>query len=65
MSGVGLYSVEVIETLITLDQCRLLAIGSRIDYIRSSSGPLPTRQVQMFDVAIPLVVELVLSAFYI
>src|SRR6218665_4020140 len=26
---------------------------------------LPTRQVQMFDVAIPLVVELVLSAFYI
>src|SRR6218665_1379754 len=31
----------------------------------SSSGSLPTRQVQMFDVAIPLVVELVLSAFYI
>src|SRR6218665_1554326 len=30
-----------------------------------SSGSLPTRQVQMFDVAIPLVVELVLSAFYI
>src|SRR6218665_1798882 len=34
-------------------------------YISSSSGSLPTRQVQMFDVAIPLVVELVLSAFYI
>src|SRR6218665_1868489 len=33
--------------------------------ILSSSGSLPTRQVQMFDVAIPLVVELVLSAFYI
>src|SRR6218665_3727965 len=31
----------------------------------SSSGSLPTRQVQMFDVAIPLVLELVLSAFYI
>src|SRR6218665_1795017 len=31
----------------------------------SSSGSLPTRQVQMFDVAIPLAVELVLSAFYI
>src|SRR6218665_2971449 len=31
----------------------------------SSSGSLPTRQVQMFDVAIPLFVELVLSAFYI
>src|SRR6218665_1160815 len=31
----------------------------------SSSGSLSTRQVQMFDVAIPLVVELVLSAFYI
>src|SRR6218665_791200 len=31
----------------------------------TSSGSLPTRQVQMFDVAIPLVVELVLSAFYI
>src|SRR6218665_1934907 len=31
----------------------------------SSSGSLPTRQVQKFDVAIPLVVELVLSAFYI
>src|SRR6218665_1346146 len=31
----------------------------------SSSGSLPTRQVLMFDVAIPLVVELVLSAFYI
>src|SRR6218665_2941239 len=30
-----------------------------------SSGSLPTRQVQMFDVAIPLVVELVLSASYI
>src|SRR6218665_2186880 len=31
----------------------------------SSSGSLSTRQVQMFDVAIPLVVELVLSASYI
>src|SRR6218665_571651 len=31
----------------------------------SSSGSLPTRQVQMFDVAIPLIVELVLSALYI
>src|SRR6218665_2375155 len=31
----------------------------------ASSGSLPTRQVQMFDVAIPLVIELVLSAFYI
>src|SRR6218665_2687097 len=31
----------------------------------SSSGSLPTRQVQMFDVAIPLVVELLLSASYI
>ena len=30
-----------------------------------SSGSLPTRQVQMFDVAIPIVVELVLSASYI
>src|SRR6218665_2640831 len=30
-----------------------------------SSGSLPTRQVQMFDVAIPLVVDLVLSASYI
>src|SRR6218665_3496188 len=34
-------------------------------FTNSSSGSLPTRQVQMFDVAIPLVVELVLSAFYI
>src|SRR6218665_4041740 len=34
-------------------------------YGNSSSGSLPTRQVQMFDVAIPLVVELVLSASYI
>src|SRR6218665_3335032 len=31
----------------------------------SYSRSLPTRQVQMFDVAIPLVVALVLSAFYI
>src|SRR6218665_59266 len=30
-----------------------------------SSGSLPSRQVQMSDVAIPLVVELLLSAFYI
>ena len=30
-----------------------------------SSGSLPTRQVQMFDVATPLVVELVLSASYV
>src|SRR6218665_266592 len=34
-------------------------------FTNSSSGSLPTRQVQMFDVAIPLVVELVLSAFCI
>src|SRR6218665_2196401 len=33
--------------------------------VSSSSGSLPTRQVQMFDVDIPLVVELVLSASYI
>src|SRR6218665_67544 len=36
-----------------------------VDVDCCSSGSLPTRQVQMFDVAIPLVVELLLSAFYI
>src|SRR6218665_2504494 len=39
--------------------------GIQCDAILLSSGSLPTRQVQMFDVAIPLVVGLVLSAFYI
>src|SRR6218665_1175048 len=39
--------------------------GIQCDAILLSSGSLPTRQVQMFDVAIPLVVELVLSASYI
>src|SRR6218665_4019218 len=42
---------------------RLLQLIVIVRYI--SSGSLPTRQVQMFDVAIPLVVELVLSASYI
>src|SRR6218665_2329632 len=39
--------------------------GIQCDAILLSSGSLPTRQVQMFDVAIPLVVGLVLSASYI
>src|SRR6218665_3621575 len=42
-----------------------LAAWLHTPFLGSSSGSLPTRQVQMFDVAIPLVVELVLSAFYI
>src|SRR6218665_283330 len=41
----------------------LNSIKSSLD-ILSSSSSLPTRQVQMFDVAIPLVVELVLLASY-
>src|SRR6218665_2372004 len=40
----------------------MICAGHRLNF---SSGSLPTRQVQMFDVAIPLVDELVLSAFYI
>src|SRR6218665_2005274 len=31
----------------------------------SSSGSLPSRQVQMYDVATPLVVAMLLSVFYI
>src|SRR6218665_94020 len=43
----------------------IMALGGMNWPSSSSSGSLSTRQVQMFDVAIPLVVELVLSAFYI
>ena len=40
-------------------------LAEQVSNQASSSGSLPTRQVQMFDVAIPFVVELVLSASYI